>query len=512
MKTYFTFAFLFGTCFSFAQSISGTLIDKKTNETIPFATVQIGEDYGVVTNQEGDFNINIANFQPTDSLVFSFMGYDRKAIAIKDFEDGKVYLEKNVEQLDEVLLMNRELTAMEVMEKVNEKLEENYGDSLMHFTVFRRNKNSMTPGEIFFDVKKARNMLDKKTLKSFNESIDSISKASRGYTTTGYNAFLANAVLGEKDSIKVQVEKATTLINKEKNISMGDFAIKVMETLAKKLKTPNTFKVRTGIIGIGDSVDVSKGFGDEKDTIQVDSLTPKSARYGLKTVLKESKFKKDKSISISIGGFAEGKIPEDFIFELKDYEYKHEGISSFNGEFVFVISFLPDRGLLGNQGKYMGTLYISTDTFAILKMDYRLAEGEHGTKLNLKFLLGVKFVESQKSGTIIYHQNQSGKYMPKYVRTSGQRYAYFNRNFVLKENDENRKDRMKLKFEFILEFDNSYQDEWLFVNSESITEDEFSSFMENEGVVDEHIEQYNPEIWKDYNILAPTEAIKQYEY
>ncbi len=36
------------------------LSENIVHKTIPFATVQIGKDYGVITNQEGDFSINIS--------------------------------------------------------------------------------------------------------------------------------------------------------------------------------------------------------------------------------------------------------------------------------------------------------------------------------------------------------------------------------------------------------------------------------------------------------------------
>lgn len=498
---------------SFAQSISGTLVDKNTGKTIPFATVQLGEDYGVVTNQEGDFIINTKNFKPADSLIFTSMGYERKAIVLKDYKKDTVYLKPNITKLEEVYLMGKELTARQVMDSVKKYVDENYDFSYSGFKVFRRNKNSITPGEVEFDVRKARNLIDKQTIKKFNKTVDSIAKAARGLTTTSYNAFLAEAVTLEEDTMKMRVNKATTLVNKEKNINVGSFAFKIIEKLGKNLKTQNTFKVRTGLIPLADSMDVSEGFKSMNDSSKVDSLLTSSVYFRLRNILEGATFNNEGgSISISIGGTSGGRIANGFIFELDDYNYKIEDLSTFGGELAYVISFKPDKSLFGNQGKYKGTLYVSADSYAVVKMEYHFAEGERGPKLNLKFLLGVKYAIQKHSGTVIYQRLKNGKYVPKYVRVGGQRYGFFSRKFVFKENDEKRKNRIKLKFDFTIELTNNFQDEWLFINTEKISKAEFSKFKMNRGVMDKHIEEYNPKIWEDYNILAPTEAIREYRY
>jgi hypothetical protein len=124
----------------------------------------------------------------------------------------------------------------------------------------------------------------------------------------------------------------------------------------------------------------------------------------------------------------------------------------------------------------------------------------------------VKFIENEKSGVVIFKQNTNGKYIPKYVQSSGRMYAYADRSFVLKENVKDNKDGIKLKFKFTMEFDNSYNNEYLIVDSKPLSQSEFSSFQLNEGVLIEKTTTYNPEIWKEYNIIAPTEAIRDYKF
>ncbi|MDR6301646.1 carboxypeptidase-like regulatory domain-containing protein [Mesonia maritima] len=503
---------LFSSISLFAQTVSGRVIDKKTNETIPFVNVQIGENYGVITNQEGKFSINVSQFAETDSLTFSMVGYQKKSIALKDYQEEKVLLQEAVDELDEVLLMDRKLTAEEVMQRVNENIKENYNNSSMKFSIFHRAKNSTTPGRLKFDIKKA-DFIPKKTLREFNENMEKFAAKAKGTTTSFFDADLTEVAINEKDSLKIAVKKATTLVNEKKNNSMSSLLGDVVEQIGKKIKSSNTFKVRTGIIPIGDSVDLSSSFMNaEKDSI--DSLSTNSLRYKYDNLLANDIFHNaDEGVQLAIGGTGNGGGPIfNYITEIDDYEYTIDNVSTYNGEFIYVISFKPDSGFFGGGGKYIGKIYVSTETFAVVKADYQLDEGEHGKKFNWKLLLGIKFVEREKGGTVIFQKNENEKYSPKYIRTTGKMYAYADRSFVFKENDDNKDDRIKLKFKFTMEFDNAYTNEYLVIDSKTITTSEFASFKENLGIPVEKTSTYNPETWKDYNIIAPTEDIEEYEY
>ncbi|CAM4188030.1 carboxypeptidase-like regulatory domain-containing protein [Gillisia limnaea] len=490
-----------------SQSVSGTLKDQNTHKTIPFATVQIGKDYGVITNQEGVFSINISQFTEYDSLFFSNMGYEPKSMRLKDYSEGIVYLQENVNQLDEVVLLDKKLSAREVMERVNQNLYQNYENSLTHFTVFHRSENKNTPGKIKFEIKKA-DFISEPTLQDFNKSMDSIAKASKGVTTSFYNSYLAEAAINEKDSLKVKLQKATELVNEELSNSMEKLLGNVVRQIGEKLKSSNTFKFRSGIIPLGDSLDLSKSFEKPKD-----SLTSKYVGSKLKGILKDSIFDASKGLTIAIGGGgSDSGMVFSYVTQTDDYNYHIEDITTFNGEMVYLISFTPDSGFFGGGGKFFGKMYVSANSFAVLKTEYQLAEGKHGSKFNWKLVLGVKFVENEKAGTVIFQQDTNGKYYPKYIQSSGKMYAYANRSFVLKENVKNNKDGIKLKFKFIMEFDNSYNNEYLIVDSRPLSQSGFSTFQHNKGVIIEKTTTYNPEIWKEYNIIAPTEAIRDYKF
>ncbi len=480
----------------FGQNVSGVLVDKTSKETIPFATVQLGKNYGVITNQEGNFTINTENFTKNDSLVFSSMGYEAKSIALNDFKQDTILLAKNVEELGQVLLLNRNLTAEEIMVKVNENLSTNYNNSLTKSTVFHRQQIGNKFYKMGFEIKKAE-FIDRKVRKEFNKSVDSLLDGFKNQTSRSYFSNLSEVLIGEndsqaKDSLKVRVVKGTHLVNEEKSLSTDKLQKKVMKTLLAKLKTSNTFKLKTSILTLEDSLDLSEIDLDEK---KVDTIKPSQIRGQLGWILNKTADKEN----------------FDFITDYKKYDYKIESVSMFNDEPIYVISFVRATGLFSGNGRFAGTLFVSADSFAVVKAEYAFADGEQGKSLNMKFLLGIKYAEKERSGTIIFQKNENGKYSPKYVQSSEKGYGYFSRKFVLKENAP-RKDRMKLKFNFTIELDFSQNEEWVFLNTEPISKSQFNDFQENEGVVEEKIEKYDPKIWDKYNVLAPTKAIREYSY
>lgn len=491
---------------AFSQSLSGTLMDRKTNESIPFATVQIGSNYGVVSNSEGNFQIEISDFTAKDSLHFSSMGYQNKVIAIGDYDREKVYLKKRTEKLTPVFLQNKKLTPRQIMDSVKNRLKSNYDIKLTAFSLFRRDKMILTPKQTEFKVKKARNLVGKKTVKKFNRTFDSLSKASRDNTSTAYSSILSDAVINE-DSAKLHLNKATKLVNYQKKVSARDFVLDIFDKLSNNLETDNTFKVRSGILPVKDSVDVTKGFKKDNDTLKASAVKNEmTQKIGTDIFYKRNS--SGTSFEISSGT----NIPSVFVKNLDDYEYKLESIEMLNDHFVYAISFKPQHNFFGsNKGKYVGTLYISTDDFAIVKENFSLAEGEEGEKFNMKFLLGIKYVERKKSGVVIFQKTENSRYFPKYVRLSGQRYIYFNRNFVLKENTDDRENRIKLKFRFKFEFDNAYQDEWLFSDLKAISKEDYKIFSENKAIREQQMQHFDPEMWKKENIIAPTKAVEDYD-
>src|SRR5690606_16531798 len=118
---------------------------------------------------------------------------------------------------------------------------------------------------------------------------------------------------------------------------------------------------------------------------------------------------------------------------------------NYNNQLVYIINFKPKK----SRAKYTGKIYVSEADYGILKIDYAFAEGKTGEKLNLKLLLGVKYIENINKGSVIFRKNDEiNTYYPYYINKEISRYVYAHRPFKFIENGG---DKDKVKFDFMLE-------------------------------------------------------------
>ena len=80
---------LFAIC-AFSQSITGTVVDCETKQSLMYANISVkGKNIGTITDSTGHFELLRKNLSKSDTLVFSYLGYSVKPLLAKDFLDGK---------------------------------------------------------------------------------------------------------------------------------------------------------------------------------------------------------------------------------------------------------------------------------------------------------------------------------------------------------------------------------------------------------------------------------------
>lgn len=96
--------FLFSCSFTFAQTkISGKIIDQKTKEGIPGASIRIKDtNTGAVADFDGNFSINAL---PNATLVVSFIGYSTKEVAVNNQSELTIGLEESLNELEQVVVV-----------------------------------------------------------------------------------------------------------------------------------------------------------------------------------------------------------------------------------------------------------------------------------------------------------------------------------------------------------------------------------------------------------------------
>jgi hypothetical protein len=125
--------------------IRGKVIDSKTSEPVPYATVRLKKaQVGVITNAEGDFRIlNEPAFQ-SDSVIVTFIGYQRFSVAfnrLKTSEVNNLKLVTYIFGLNEVSInarKNRRLSSQLIIGRALRNIPKNYSFKPYSFVSYYR--------------------------------------------------------------------------------------------------------------------------------------------------------------------------------------------------------------------------------------------------------------------------------------------------------------------------------------------------------------------------------------
>jgi hypothetical protein len=146
-----------------------------------------------------------------------------------------------------------------------------------------------------------------------------------------------------------------------------------------------------------------------------------------------------------------------------------------DGNFAYVITFKPNRG----RALYSGKLYVTEDDFAVIRADYKLLDGKKSEGVNLKLLLGVKYAQNVKTGTMIYRMRPGGDgYYLQYASTEEGQYIYVNRPLKFIELSDSEKD--VVAFDFKIEANMSEKTEYLNLERNEISDSKFESVQEKD--------------------------------
>ena len=146
-------------------SIVGRVVSE--GHGVPYATLQVeGTSIGVVCNDEGRYEMRVPDTYAGDSVVLRSVGYKTRRVAVADLaRHNRVRLEEERMELKEVQVKGYR-TALHLLRRAVEKIEENYADHSSWPTFFYRDWRTLD-GELYlFDEAVMR--LQRKPYGSFN--------------------------------------------------------------------------------------------------------------------------------------------------------------------------------------------------------------------------------------------------------------------------------------------------------------------------------------------------------
>ncbi len=165
----------------------------------------------------------------------------------------------------------------------------------------------------------------------------------------------------------------------------------------KRIKRDSYFKIKSGIFGTKEEIDSSL-FGDNQEDKELEQTKALIEEQKKKEQARKKNFlnyRKNSITNLEKSSFLFEDSYLNFLKKSNRYEFELIDYQFLNGEFVYKITFAPKR-----KEDYKGTLYINTDDFAIVRLDY-----ENVKALRNFRLLGISFNEYLRKGTFIYSKN-----------------------------------------------------------------------------------------------------------
>jgi len=475
-----------------SQNYKGRILDSVSKQPIPYTAIQFNTSTnGVISNLDGSFSIYIENPNQSDVFNISCLGFASKTISIKELnEHGNIIcLGEYLNQLDTVVLTKNNPGADSIISRANRNIKTNYYPNNASYKIFHRSTTYMDFDELNFDIDKASGMRKSK-LDGANKSLDSLANAVKHGNIANYIDMAGTFYVSDAKNKKLHVDKATMLLDKNKDFSLETIEKKGKEIILKYLDPEASYKVKTGLIKVEDSMSLKEEIRKSEEKEQNKELGLKDLNQTTFRQLAKNFFNKDSFMRQIIN-------PDLYKFELKETTF-------FMGDMVYVVSFRPRK----SSSKYAGTHYISSTDYGILRTDFQFAKGKRGEKFNLRLLLGVKYLENLSKGTVLFHKNEEGYYQLKYVYRDIGRYIYVHRPFKFIENSSKRN---KIAFDFLLEGSIREKHELLLLDKEPLNNADYDNYKQAENIKYQELDRYDASIWSEYNVIEPLQEMKEFK-
>ena len=121
------------------RRIWGTITSSETLEPLSFAGIKLKNGRkGIISNENGEFFFRIPSNALSDTLIFSYLGYEPVLVAITDMSSDtlEIVLYPHLYQLQEVT--KQFLSPTSLLRQSLAKIPENYPDTIMGMTAFYR--------------------------------------------------------------------------------------------------------------------------------------------------------------------------------------------------------------------------------------------------------------------------------------------------------------------------------------------------------------------------------------
>ena len=482
------FFLLISVCSSYSQDyshteVNGILIDSISKQPLLYASVFVpGTTIGIITNENGHYSLNISKLPTIDSVRFQYMGYQTKDVALSQLlSSPNVSLAENIINLKQATVFGNTIDPVSVIEKVSQNLNENYQDITIEREVFIRQRFTSDIQDLLIDYKKSTiSEIDKNMIVAAQENIPRNSVSYTDFYGKMYVPDLQN------DSIPFKLSPMRVISLKEKELTELDNINTVFENTLKATDSLEYWKIKTGIIG-------TKVHFDFEDTSSV--TLPKDEQL-------VSSFTSDVNYQLQNASFSEKEW--DFIFKPSRYKFSLFAGSNFNNEDIYIIDFVPKQ-----KGIFQGRLFVSMESFAILRVDYQYAPQKRGNHFNM---FGISYTDAKYEASVHFEKVDTCYQLKYFSLKTLQKISFDRKISLLKKRKRPFFDKTmdELKTDLDISLNNEESFEFLVLSQRPISKKKYTEVQEEKSMKVIYIDQFRNDLWEGYNIIEPTQQMREY--
>ncbi len=465
-----------------SQSLTVKVLDSLSFSPIPFATVYFSNGKGIITNEEGIFELIEQQFEKKDTLFISSMGYKKVSLGLDNFNDSIIYMTPKMIELGNVIITNRNLSSKEIIEKVKKGIDKNYQTQLSENKIFYRSEFNGTTEK--FKLNKFKSSIDEINSFLIDSLLNSLPKENKGVSEV-LCYYYGN--LEEKNQ-KINLIKSRETYNKEDEM-LKSLNSRLEESLKESLKSNSYFKIRSGLLPFSGDLEID-GLWDVEDSTSQEAIK-KAQESDLKRKQNFAASRKSRITNIYSKLFYNDGTDLDFILKSNKYNFSSPELTYLGNQLVYIIYCEPK-----GSRDFKGTLYINSDDFAIIRIDF-----ENIKPLFKLKLLGISVNNYLQEGRMVFSKLNNENYSLSYYQLSSARKLGIDRPFKIIEKNKyvkGRKKQNQISFKLDLVFNSIYSQELQVFESKVIDEKNFQKIKEENKVLPEFLDEFTTNFWEEF--------------
>lgn len=479
-------------CFSlqlFAQDntnslLKGVIYDSNSQQPLMYASVFVlNSNTGVISNEQGQYAIDISAFGLQDSVRFQYMGYQIKDVAISYLlHSADVHLEENIININETLIFGLEQDPEFIVQQVLLYADSNYHKDYSASEVFVRKRDESDLLLFKLDYKKS-------TISEIDQDAITTAQQKMPRHSTSYTDFLGEILSSpdKTDSLRIKIKPKKVVSLKDKDITEIDQLAQVFEDAFKKTDSLEYWKIKTGIIG----GKVGFNFQDTTLNLQEDEMVVEDFANNLYYDLNDYQF--------------DNEDMWDFLHKPSRYSFTLVGGTRLQGQDIYIIDFSHK-----NKGLYEGRLYISLSSYALLRADFHYAEGKHGRNFKL---MGISFKEEEYKISVNFEKTDERYHLKYFSFNKVSSFGIDRKLALLKKRKKALFDKTLLELKGAIDMQVRTQQsfECLLLSHEDISPSDYHHFEQSKKMKVIYVDQFDDSLWQGYDILEPTQQMREYK-